>query len=50
MQPLRLVSGILLDSGLLILPSSVCDCNSVYNQLIPVQNSLYCQIPVDKKA
>lgn len=49
MQLLRPVSGIPLDSGLLILPSSVCDCNSVYNQLIPVQNALCCQIPVDKE-
>jgi hypothetical protein len=48
MQLLRLEFGIPLDSGLLVLPSFVCDCNSEYNHLIPVQNALYYQIPVDK--
>jgi hypothetical protein len=46
MQLLRLEFGIPPDSSLLILPSFVCDCNSEYNQLIPVQNAQYCKIPV----
>lgn len=48
MQLLRLEFGIPPGSGLLILPSFVCDCNSIYSQLIPFQNALYCQTPVNK--